>query len=343
LGKQICASDGYYSSDYVQVELYLNGTYWGVYTLAEQQQVNENRVDIAEPEEGYQGTDIGYFIEYDGYYNLESYAERFSCNYNYSNQNSSDASPLTSADGSTIYPYQNGFSIKNDVYYDDVNNCAQKKFIKNYIWYLYKICYESVYNGKYYTFNSNYTGLVAYTPTTDSKVEETVSKVMDVRSLVDMYILSEVACDYDLSWSSFFMSVDMSASGDKLLRFIAPWDFDSAFGLRYACESANGLYAANTNNPWLLIFINQSWFQNAVKARWQSLYNAGLQQQTLSYIASLSSQYQTYYNQNFERWGYVISDECVWQLQQSTTNAQATTHLTTWLTTRFTYLNSIWL
>ena len=49
LGNTILASDGYYSSDYRHVEVYLNGKYWGVYLLAEQQQLNEYLIDLTEP------------------------------------------------------------------------------------------------------------------------------------------------------------------------------------------------------------------------------------------------------------------------------------------------------
>ena len=70
-GKTILGSDGYFSSDFRRVNVYINGQYWGVYLLVEQQQVNEYRVDIAEPDDDNTGNDIGYLIEYDGYYTQE--------------------------------------------------------------------------------------------------------------------------------------------------------------------------------------------------------------------------------------------------------------------------------
>ena len=56
-----------YTSDFSLVEVYVNSEYWGVYLLAEQQQVKKGRIDIAEAKKDYKGSDIGYLIEFDGY------------------------------------------------------------------------------------------------------------------------------------------------------------------------------------------------------------------------------------------------------------------------------------
>lgn len=65
---EILEKDGLYASDAELVEVRINGEYWGVYLLAEQQQINKGRIDITEAEDDYTGTDIGYFLEFDGYY-----------------------------------------------------------------------------------------------------------------------------------------------------------------------------------------------------------------------------------------------------------------------------------
>lgn len=338
LGNQIFETDGYYSSDSRQVELYLNGEYWGVYLLAEQQQVNAERINITEPEtpegEPYLGTDIGYFIEYDGYYNLEIETERFECDY-------AKYGPLKTRSGNRITPNQKGFAIKNDIY-----DITQTRFIESYMNNLYKICYEAVYNRKYYTFNGDFTGLVAYAPSTDNPVQETVSKVIDIKSLVDTYIHCEIACDYDIGWSSFLMDVDFGAGAENnLLRFEAPWDFDSAFGLRDACASGEGLFAANSANPWIIILINESWFWNMVKDKWQEMSRAGVQTSALSYVKELRTYYNSQeYKRNFDRWGFVISGESVWEIQQNVKNqSDAVDHLYNWLNKRFNYLDKQWL
>lgn len=340
LGNRIMGSDGYYCSDYQQVELYLNGQYRGVYLLAEQQQVNKNRIDISEPDKNYTGTDIGYFFEYDGYYNLEIYNERFSCNYNVDDQDSGYSSQLTKADGTTVYPEQFGYSIKNDVY-----DVEQKYFIKNYVYNVYKLAYCAVYRDEYYEFNDDFTDLVEYTPQTGEPVKETVSKAIDIQSLVDMYIHCEIVCDYDLNWSSFLMDVDFGPDAkNNLLRFEAPWDFDSSFGLRPACENGEGIFAGNSNNPWMLIFINEDWFRDMVSAKWSELKDAGVQEGALQLLIDFKENYADAYARNFKKWGFVINGESTWWIRQNVKNHNdGVEHLYNWLETRFNYLDGVWL
>ena len=71
----------YYTSDSVLVDLYINDEYWGVYLLAEQQETKEGRIEVAEAEKNYTGTDIGYLIEFDYYYTTEAKNEQFVINY----------------------------------------------------------------------------------------------------------------------------------------------------------------------------------------------------------------------------------------------------------------------
>ena len=356
LGNQIMGSDGYYCTDFRQVEVYLNNSYWGVYLLAEQQQVNENRINVTEPDEKNDPLNpyIGYFLEYDGYYNLEVYNERFSCNYNVDDQtaelNQWNSSPLKAKNGSTVYPNQFGFSIKNDVYENeeypesDARRCPQKTFIKNYIYNVYKLCYNAVYRDTYYQFNDEFTALVPYKTKTTNPVKETVSKAIDLQSLVDMYIHCEIVCDYDLGWSSFLMDVDLAPDKDHRLRFEAPWDFDSSLGLRYACDSGKGLYAANTNNPWLLIFVNEDWYQDMISAKWTQLKQAGVQQSALQLLNTMKDNYSEAYKRNFDRWGWQINGEATEDIRNNVHNhSDGVAHLCNWLETRFKYLDSVWL
>ncbi len=338
LAKQILGSDDYYSSDFRQVEVLLNGVYWGVYLLAEQQQVNENRVNITEPEEGDTGAYIGYFIEFDGYYNFERESERFYCNYN-------NFARLKVRNGGYVSPPGNiGFAIKNDVYFDEgfESDCVQKIFIQKYINLLYKLCYDAVYKHEYYAFNEMKTELIPYTPVTDNPVKETVSKVIDIRSLVDTYILNEIVCDADIAWSSFLMDVDFGYGGDGLLRFEAPWDFDSALGLKDSCASGKGLFAANSNNPWLVLFINEDWFWNGIKEKWQELKEADFLNRTLDYVNGLKTINADEYGRNFDKWTFHIDGECNSMAAQVKNHEEAVAYLCNWINIRFNYLDSQW-
>ena len=92
IARELYAEDGLYASDAEFVEVEINGAYWGVYLLAEMQQINADRVSITEAPKDYTGTDIGYFMEFDGYYTNESELQSFHVDY-------ADNAPLTPFDG----------------------------------------------------------------------------------------------------------------------------------------------------------------------------------------------------------------------------------------------------
>ncbi|MCH5351062.1 MAG: CotH kinase family protein [Clostridiales bacterium] len=340
LGKEILGADGYYCSDYRNVELYLNGSYWGVYLLAEQQEAkgDDGRTSAPAVDDDYAGTDVGYLVEYDGYYTDEQNMPNgagdptFELNYN-------NFATLTKLNGSPFYTNraQKGYTVKSDIYSDD-----QLSFINSYMDNAYKIAYEAVYENNYYKFNSDYTNI---TPTSGT-AQAVVSDVIDVQSLADMYVLSEIACDPDLAWSSFFISLDMTESGSKKLIFEAPWDFDSAFGIKRGCvNSGYGMYAANCDNPWLILLIHEDWFQDIVSAKWNELVAGGITTGVLELITTYKTVYESNYANNFTRWKnriYNGNDELVWELNTYWRQAQAADYLYNWLTKRFYYLDAQW-
>ncbi|MBQ3028210.1 MAG: CotH kinase family protein, partial [Lachnospiraceae bacterium] len=244
LANEFLAEDNLYVSDAALVEVMINGQYWGVYLLAEQQQVNKDRVDITEPEPGYTGTDIGYFLEMDGYFRNEAPLQQFVVSY-------ADNAPLIPYDGNdgsgrtmtclTDKKHGNkndiGITIKSDIY-----SREQHDFIETYVNHVYDIMYAASYTDEAYVFNEDYTEIVK---TTEISPREAIEQVIDVSSLVDIYILNELFCDADVYWSSFFLSVDFGPEGNKKLTFEAPWDFDSAMGLKDRCLDGTGFYASN--------------------------------------------------------------------------------------------------
>ena len=93
---EILDKDGLYASDAEFVEVNINDEYWGVYLLAEMQQINENRINITEVEKDYQGTDMGYLLEFDGNYLNEEPLQQFYVDYH-------DNAPLTPFDDNDEY------------------------------------------------------------------------------------------------------------------------------------------------------------------------------------------------------------------------------------------------
>lgn len=259
----------YYASDSRFVQVYINEQYKGIYLLCEQSQANPNRVAINECEEGYTGTDIGYFVELDNY----SYESdwRFMLNYN--------KESITDCSGTARTPKSYYYSIRNDIYSDE-----QKKFIERYFEVAYEIPMRAIKYGEYYRLNDDFTLTLAQNEF--SSAEECVSQVLDLESFVDMYITYEIVNDQDVGGGSFFFAVDFgSVSMYKTLTCLCPWDFSWAY-TDYNAKADGGLYAAkfksssfverfgDRSNPWLILLYSSDWFKELVKEKWHERYPA---------------------------------------------------------------------
>lgn len=359
IANEILEPEGYYCTDAEFVEVTINGNYWGVYLLAEHQQINKNRVDITEAEKDYKGTDIGYFIEFDGYYYTEDESTTFMVDYH-------DNAPLITYEGEgktgkseTVFARDPddkkrkvGFTIKSDIYCEE-----QREFIANFVNGVYDIMYEAAYRNTAYEFNADYTAIVRSSTLTP---KQAIEKVVDVNSLVNMYILYELACDADGYWSSFFMSVDFGEGGNRKLTFTAPWDFDSAMantnsGMR--CGTAQGYFATtsilSTNNkfyalnPWLTVLAHQDWYREAVSERWTEIYDSGVFERAIKMIENDSKEYRSNFNRNFLKWDN-LADTPKFTKDPNETTSKSRTHtaavkfLKKWLEARVEFLNGEW-
>ena len=360
--REIMKEDGLFAADSQLVSVEINGEYYGVYLLSDMQQVSSHRVKITEPETGYTGTDIGYFMEYDGYFYNEDELHGFPLDF-------ADNAPLTPFDGEggggrTIDPLPKdeydpkpymGMTIKSTV-----NSAEQHDFIENYVNNVYKIMYEAAYNDKAYVFDSSFKSLSLASNITP---QQAVENVVDVDSLADMYIISELTCDADIYWSSFYMDADFGAEGSKKLRFEAPWDFDSAMGNKNRCIDGTGFYAANivpdvdggpeengayyTINPWLAVIAGEDWYQDIVKEKWTKAYDSGVFERTCQLITDESGKYQGDFTKNYDKWNNIINNEIFAAelsapAKECTNEAEAAAFLHDWLEKRVDFLNSQW-
>ena len=338
----------YYSSDSKLVDLYINNEYWGVYLLAEQQETKAGRIEVAEVEKNYAGTDIGYLIEFDSYYTTEDPLEQFEINY----QNVEGYEGIKGYDGNRIKEQlQRGYTIKSDVY-----DAAQNNFIQDYMNKVWKICYAAAYKNKYYQFTDDFK-LVEFIPegnTEDEKCQNCISKIIDLKSLADMYIFNEIICDPDIYLTSFFMDIDFSEKGDKLLRFEAPWDFDSTMGNKRHCSDGQGMFAGvtgyevnyqqkGTGNPWMFIFIRCGWFQKLIKDEWtlaKAIDPACIAEYLILSYADCASSFEN----NRARWGNPSEDA---ELCEASSSAAATSqwasaeYLRDWLRIRIANVDEI--
>ncbi|MBR0138870.1 MAG: CotH kinase family protein [Firmicutes bacterium] len=260
LGRKIVGSDGYYCSDSRLVALMLNGSFKGVYTLCEQNQVNRHRVDIAEPEEGDGSVLMGYLVEIDRY-NEEP---RFLMDYG--ETSAEDVNGVARVFRSASY------SVKSDIYSDD-----QLDFIAEYIRGAFRILYEAAENSNYLSFDSEYKTC----PSSFTDSRSCLEAAFDLRSMADMYILYELLCDYDVGESSFYMCVDFTEESPRLC-FTAPWDFEwigeedpdgGFFACAFRCEDFAEQYG-DRSNPWFILLYKFDWFREMVRERWTELGGA---------------------------------------------------------------------
>ncbi len=352
MGRGMLKEDGLYCADSEYVELMINGEYWGVYLLTERQEADPKRINVSDPEKDYTGTDIGYILELDGYYVYEELDDRINLKYadnaalipfDGKGGSGERVTPLRKAGES--YRKDIGISIKSDTYSEE-----QREFIANYLDKVYYIMYAAAYQKRSYRFNEDYTEVVR---APELELKDAVSRVVDLESLIDMYILSEMTCDQDLYWSSFYMDVDFGEYGDRRLRFEAPWDYDSAMG--NTCDP-EGLYAANmiyddnnrfyAVNPWLNVLMNAEWFREMVKDRWNRIYDSELFTKTCEMIEEDTAKYADEFNRNYEKWDNILDDRIIDELtersKQCTTQQEAAEYLEEWISNRAEYLNGYW-
>lgn len=330
LGQLMIKDDGYYSTDFRPVEVTVNGKYRGVYLLVEQQQVNINRVNVTEPDEDYVGHNIGYLLEFDWYYTESPAMESFKLDYY--------APKLTTRSGSSVSVSQSGYTIKSDVYSND-----QRDYIRKYMTNLYEIVYRAVYEREFMRFDDSYN----ITESDFKSAQETVSAVIDVRSLVNMYIFSELCADRDVASSSFYMSTDLAEGKNDKLTFHAPWDWDSALGIMKDPDVDEPL-ACEKNwrdqvNPWLVVLINEKWFRTMIAERWAELTEMNVRDSLQTLIKTYTELYAENYAENFKIWpaciGSKVDNKVKDELLDFKTQADASRQLSEWLAGRFEFLD----
>lgn len=362
IAREILGEDGLYAADAAFVEVEINGEYRGMYLLTELQQVNSDRIDVTEPEKDYTGTDIGYFLEFDGYFTNEDELHSFFVDY-------ADNAPLTPYDGEggsgkTIkclsespsdHVKDVGFTIKSDIYSQE-----QHDFIAGFVNGVYDIMYAAAYEDKAYAFTPDHSEIVEVS---DITPQQAVENVVDVNSLADMYIISELTCDADIYWSSFFMDADFGENGSKKLRFEAPWDFDSGMGNKDRCADGTGFYAANivpdvnggpkgggeyeTVNPWLAVLMYEDWFQDIIREKWTSAYDGGTFDRALQMIENDKTELSEAFTRNYKRWNNLVNNssfrgELSRDAARCKTHEEAADQLAKWLGSRVEFMNGHW-
>ncbi len=343
LGGSLLSQHGEYCADFRFAKVYLNGSYNGLYLLTEQQQTGEGRVSIDEPidpeksEDGETSVKTGYFFEYDGYYEQEKELERFSIDYSEIRKHNGDTYRPNGRPGGWGWGNQaNGFTIKSDIYTPE-QNAFVKKCVQS-IWDVVadatQVDHSDLSAHPYHTMDAN--GDYIADPTIEG-TREAIEKVIDLNSLVDIYLLNEIAQDMDIGWSSFYFALDMSESGTHKLIYTAPWDFDSAYGNMSNSVQNNSLYAMDSNNQWLFAFGREKWFYELASNRYREIEDAGIFDGAKKLIDDYVDSYRDAFAENFARWPNSIGRRIDTQVDAVTsfrTEEDAASYLRDWLSER---------
>lgn len=332
LGNSLLNYADYYSSSYQHVNLYINGIYNGVYLLAEQQQVNEGRVDILEPEEDNLDINIGYLLE------LDSYAvnEGDYITLNLSNLSTKDYN------GNNVPLSSMSYAIKSDYFSE-----AQKKHIEKYLNNVFKIMHSAISENKYYKLNETYDLVEA--DFTDAY--QTINNVINLDSLFRVYILQELMKNIDVGFSSFYMFVDFSNDSKYTrLTFGAPWDFDWSSGNvnghpYYASTGKFNHSNFNHSNPWLLTISNANFFEAMIKDYYEIFDNSNVFENLVYNLDEISSTYAYDFEKNYAKWKTLGTQQHVYSTSDVLnfkTQKDAKNFFKNWLTNRNEYLRSIW-
>ena len=266
----------YYSSDFMYVNLFINGKSRGIYLLCEQNQASEGRVDVYEPKPDETQAEIGYLIEMDNYaseehpyFTLEHTGKEFK-----------------DIAGTTRRLWDKDYSVKSDI-----NTKGQLEFIKKYTDGCFKILYEAAENGKALMFDSEYNTVSA--DGVYPSPQDAVEAVIDTDSLINMLILEELVHNNDVGAGSFYMAVDFTEQSKyKRLTFMAPWDFNwayegSASGKFYACTFQDiWKDGYDRSNLWYTVAMKAPWFADKVKARWKALSSSGVLTDTTTQVVN---------------------------------------------------------
>jgi hypothetical protein len=292
-------------------EVYMNGSYHGVYMLIEKIKRGADRVDInkLKPDE-ISGDNLtgGYILKVDKLDGITA-NEYF---YSY---------PAAS------YPntFEYAFTYVTPKYDEIVT--AQKSYIQNYIATL-----QTTLNGS--AFKDPVSGFRKY---------------MDMNSFIDFQIINELTNNVDGYRYSTFFYKEKDSDGGKL--FAGPlWDFDLCYGnVDYdpKCLATNQwLYtrygkSGNWSMHWWYRLMEDPDYRNAFGARWKTLRAGPFS--TDSIMADLDKNVQKMgesINRNFERWPILGQD--IWpNYFVGSTYQEEVDYLKTWMKARLTWMDGM--
>ena len=265
---QMFAEMGNYAPRTRFVEVVLNNDYHGIYILTEKIKRDKNRVDMAKLLPGdISGDELtgGYLLRIDKLTGMSA--------------NDFWVSP--------VIPPLSGYQAVTYSYFDPKStelNETQKSYIQDHM-----RKFESALINRY--FKDPAQGYRAY---------------LDIPSFVDMMILNELTKEVDAYLFSHYFYKHKDSDGGKLVT-APPWDYNLAFGNNDYYNDVhltfNWLYDQDNRVYWWAKVMEDSWFRNQLRCRWDELYATVLSSEHLHGIIDSTLQVMgESIPRNFERW-----------------------------------------
>ena len=195
------------------VQFYVNNEYRGVYMLTDPVKVEKSRLNIvsenAAGEYDYENENSGFLIEYDRY--AKSNTSDFP------DDPAGDPTPIENMSYFSVDGLYRNFSVK----YPDVDDAqTYGGTIADSRHKTAVLRMKEIVNNFAYVLNHG--------------TYEQLCEVVDINSMVDMYLLHELFKNSDVGWSSFFI---YKKPNDTRLYFGPAWDFDLS---TYRCKERDG-------------------------------------------------------------------------------------------------------
>ena len=311
---------GQYASRTRFFEMKLNGEFQGTYLLMEKIKRDKNRVDIEKLEPNDNDPNLisgGYIIKIDKTTGESSshgdYNEKISFYSKY------DPNGEEGKDKKIFFLY--------DVPSPEKISKEQKIYIQSYI----NSFEEALLSNDFSDTKTGY------------------QQFIDVDSFVDFFLLNELSHNPD----AYRLSTYMHKKRNGKLKMGPIWDFNIAFGNVNYCKGEdvnNWIFKYNDYCPddfWLVPFwwsklLNDPYFANIIKARWQELRQNELSDKLIfGKIDLLISELETSdaIKRNFERWP--ILGQWIWPNSYvGTTYESEINYLKNWLSQRLTWMDS---
>ena len=337
MGNSLFNYSNNYCSDYQHVNFYLNGDYRGVYVLAEQQQVNTGRIDIAEPGSNNLEEKVGYLIEID--IRAADDDPYFTCGPKSSRDSMGRWSGGIMINGVRVV--SSTYAIKSDTFDE-----KQNKYIEKYVDNAMTALLNAVQGKGLQVINEN--NELIESPYDNQY--DTLNSFIDMDSFIKTCILQELMKNYDVGFGSFYLYVDFSAtSKHKKLTFGAPWDFDLSAGnkqsgniIKTDNEFIKSGFGEANFNPWLYLLSQTDFYDEMIKKYYTVFANSSVVDRAINEINYGTEAYKNDFNNDTERWKNGTLKERM-QTRQYNSQKAAATYLVDWLSKRKTYMDKVYL